>query len=111
MLTIQTLIEYIIQSYSTRKLWISVIGTIICAICFGVAGIFIGVGQPLGDTGTMINILDTQFNYSVEQAYLHIDAYGETGRAVCLFSTLFIDTIFPLLDVFATPNNSGLITL
>lgn len=96
MLTIRTLIEYIIESYSTRKLWISVIGTIVCAIAFGVAGVFIGVGQPLGDSNTMINILDTQLNYTVEQAYQHIEAYGSTGRSVCLFSTLFIDSIFPL---------------
>lgn len=92
-----TLFDFILQGYSQRRVTILFVGILVCGFLFGVTGYFIGVGTLLGDTGEKVNILDLLFNYSEEQAYAQLSAYGEIGRQVCLASTLILDTIFPLV--------------
>lgn len=94
---IETLIDFIVRSYSKRNLWILFIGTCICAIMMAVAALFIGVGQALDGVNGSIQLLDTMFNYSMEEAYEQIKAYGENGRKICVFNTLILDSLFPLL--------------
>jgi hypothetical protein len=94
---IETLIDFIVRSYSKRNLWVLFIGTVVCAIMMAIAGLVIGVGQPLDGSSGSIQLLDTMFNYSLEEAYEQIKAYGENGRTVCVFSTLILDSLFPLL--------------
>ena len=96
MLTIQTLIDYIIRSYTKQRLWMLFGGMILFIFLFGITGVFMGVGQPIGDSSTTITILDVLINYTEAEAYQQLEAYGETGRQVCLFSTLVLDSLFPL---------------
>lgn len=94
---IETLIDFIVNSYSKRNLWILFIGTFICALTLAIASFFIGVGQSLGTSSGSIQLLDTMLNYSLEEAYGQLRAYGENGRTICVFSTLILDSLFPLL--------------
>lgn len=96
MTTINTLIDFITQSYSQRKLLILFAGMCTCAFLFGVAGYFIGIGDLIEGTQERVSLLDVLFNYSEEQAYRQLTAYGEQGREVCLTSTLLLDSLFPL---------------
>lgn len=93
----EMLIDFTIRSYSKRNLWIAFIGTCICAVALAIAALFIGVGQSINDSNTSIQLLDVMFNYSVEEVYQQFKAYGEHGRTICLFSTLILDSLFPLL--------------
>lgn len=94
---IETLIDFIVRSYSKRNLWILFIGTCICALTLAITSLFIGVGQPLDGSRGSIQLLDTMLNYSLEEVYEQIKAYGENGRTICVFSTLILDSLFPLL--------------
>lgn len=94
---IETLIDFIVRSYSKRNLWILFIGTCLCAITMAIAAFFIGVGQSLDGVNGSIQLLDTMLNYSMEEAYEQIKAYGENGRKICVFNTLILDSLFPLL--------------
>lgn len=96
-LKIEILIDFIVRSYSKRNLWILFVGTCICGIGLAVAALIIGVGQPIEGTNKSIQLLDTMLNYSVEEVYEQIGAYGESGRMICVFSTLILDSLFPLL--------------
>jgi hypothetical protein len=62
-----------------------------------VAALFIGVGQTMNGSNGSIQLLDTMLNYSQEEAYAQIRAYGENGRTICVFSTLILDSLFPIL--------------
>ncbi|MBL4648699.1 MAG: hypothetical protein JKY03_03135 [Aureispira sp.] len=94
---IEMLIDFIVRSYSKKNLWILFIGTCICAITLAIAALVIGVGQPLDGSSGSIQLLDTMLNYSLEEAYEQLKAYGDNGRTVCVFSTLILDSLFPLL--------------
>jgi len=94
---IEMLIDFIVRSYSKRNLWILFIGTCICGTTLAVAALVIGVGQTIEGTNKTIQLLDTMFSYSNEQAYEQIRAYGKNGRTVCVLSTLILDSLFPLL--------------
>lgn len=96
MITIQTLIDFIIRSYTKQRLWMLFGGMVLFVVLFAIAGSFMGVGQPIGDSLTTITILDVLINYTEVEAYQQLEAYGETGRQVCLFSTLVLDSLFPL---------------
>lgn len=97
MTTISTFIDYIIQSYSQKKLWVLFAAMWVVLIWFGLLGFYIGIGLPIDESGEMIKLLDVMFNYDQEQAYRHLEAYGDNGRTVCLFTTLVVDTLFPLI--------------
>jgi len=94
---IEMLIGFIVRSYSKKNLYILFIGTCICAITMAIAALVIGVGQPIDGSNGSIQLLDTMLNYSVEEAYEQIKAYGKNGRTVCVFNTLILDSLFPLL--------------
>lgn len=94
---IEMLIDFIVRSYSKRNLWILFVGTCICAIGMAIAALVIGVGQAIDGAGVSIQLLDTMLNYSAEEAYQQINAYGENGRTICVLSTLILDSLFPLL--------------
>lgn len=70
------------------------VAIVVIAILYAVACFYIGIG--LNKNGDMIQLLDTIFNYSQEQAYQHLTAYQEKGRLIYLWSTLVLDTLFPL---------------
>lgn len=97
MTTIETLIDFIIKSYSKRNFWVLFGGICLCLVGFGMASILIGVGHLIDNTNQRIQLLDTLFYYSQETAYQQLKAYGEYGREVCLFSTLVLDSFFPLI--------------
>lgn len=90
------LIDFIEHSYSKKNLWILFIGTCLCFIGLTIAGLFIGVGQPIEGTNASVQLLDLIFNYSEEDVYVQLSAYGETGRTICVLSTLILDSLFPL---------------
>lgn len=92
-----TLIDFIIRSYSKRNLWILFAGICACLIVFGIAGVYMQIGAPIEGTTMSIQLLDALFNYSKEDAYLQLTAYGERGRSICLFNTLVTDSLFPLV--------------
>lgn len=92
----ETLVDFIVRSYSEKNLWVLFVGVCICAILMAIAALVIGVGQPIDGSNARIQILDTMLNYSQEEAYEQIKAYGETGRTVCVFTTLILDSLFPL---------------
>lgn len=92
-----TLIDFIIKSYSKRNLWILFAGICCCVVGFAVTGIYMQIGTSIEGTEASIQLLDVLFNYSEEDAYLQLGAYGELGRSICLFNTLVIDSLFPLV--------------
>lgn len=92
-----TLIDFIVQSHSKQNLWILFIGICVCLVGFGIVGIYMQIGTPIGGTTKQIQLLDVLFNYSEEDAYLQLGAYGERGRSLCLFNTLVIDSLFPFV--------------
>ena len=94
---LETLVDFIVQSYSEKNLWILFVGTCICAISMAIAALLIGVGQPITGSSASIQMLDMTFDYSPEEAYEQVNAYGEQGRSVYLFTSLVLDTLFPLL--------------
>jgi len=96
MLVINNLISFVAQSYRPQRLIFLFVVMIFIVIFYAIASLYIGVGQPLNEKGEMVQLLDTLFNYSQAQAYQHLAAYKEEGRQVYLFSTLFLDTLFPL---------------
>jgi hypothetical protein len=96
MIVVHTLLEFIINSYNSKRLWGLFFGVCAVAVLFGILGIYIGIGQPLENSNEKVKLLDVIFNYSNEQAYQHIKAYGKNGRNLCLFGTLVLDSIFPL---------------
>lgn len=96
MLVINNLISFVAQSYRPQRLVFLFVMMIFIVCFYAIACLYIGVGQPLNEKGEMVQLLDTIFNYSQEQAYQHLAAYTEQGRAVYLFSVLFLDTLFPL---------------
>jgi hypothetical protein len=93
---IEMLIDFIVHSYSKKNLWILFIGTCLCAIGMAIAGLVIGVGQPIEGANSRIQLLDTMLNYSEKDVYVQLRAYGEHGRTVCVLSTLILDSLFPL---------------
>lgn len=94
---IDMLIDFIVRSYSKRNLWVLFIGTCSCALTLAVAALFVGVGQKMEGGNTRIQLLDAMFNYTPQMAYAQIEAYGVSGRTICVFSTLILDSLFPLL--------------
>jgi hypothetical protein len=92
---IKGLIRKISMSYSSKKLKFSFIMMILIAILLGISGEYIGVGKTT-ETGETIKMLDVMFNRSEAATYTQIKAYGVEGREIYLYSTLILDSIFPM---------------
>ncbi|MCH2022446.1 MAG: hypothetical protein MK207_08215 [Saprospiraceae bacterium] len=94
---LNNIINFIINNYSQRRLWIMFFGTIAFMVVFATIGFYIGVGQPINNSEVTKKILDVMFNASEEQMYEQIVAYGDHGRNLCLYATLIADTFFPMV--------------
>ncbi len=95
MILIKAFVRKVSMGYSSKKLKASFIIMILIAISLGISGQFIGVGKTT-ETGETIKLLDVMFNRSEAATYTQIKAYGKDGRTLYFYSTLILDSIFPM---------------
>lgn len=69
---------------------------------FAIALVFVymawelGIGRPIGDTGLQVQFLDAHFGYTMEDIELQLNAYGEEGIRLHFWTTLLVDSVFPI---------------
>lgn len=97
MMLIETFIDFVAKSYSKRNVLILLGLLVTCIAAFIIISIYLGVGEQIGDTSSRVQLLDIIFNYSQKDVVQQFEAYGPDGIQVCLFSTLVLDSIFPLV--------------